>query len=1003
MAYDGSLKFDTKIDQKGFTNGVASIKSLALKAISAVGIALSAGAIAQAMIQIGKQGIELASNLQEVQNVIDVTFGDGAAQVNDFAKSAVTSYGLSELAAKKYTGTMGAMLKSMGLSSDAVQNMSTSMTGLAGDFASFFNITSEEAFDKIRAGIAGETEPLRQLGINMSVANLEAYALSQGIDKTYASMTQAEQATLRYNYLMSVSSDAQGDFARTSDSYANSQRLAALAVDELKTAIGNRLLPIATKMQGVIRDLALEAATAFDERGIAGIVDMITDKFPVATAAVSGLAAAFGALLIIKTLTPLVVAFQAAQVQVALAMMGTTAAAVAESGALTLFEVVVAIVTGKLKGAAAAQALFNAAIAANPVMLAVIAIGALVGATVLLHRTIRAANPDIVKLGDELKTVEKRNDDLVVSMENSQDAFEQTNEDIDEQEFRLSGLVGELQNLSAAYDGNAGQQARMDAIVAELNSSVDGLTLSYDRQTGALNMTTEAINAIIDAKIREARANAAMERYTEILTEQFDAERNLYDAQRAQSNFLATLTENQRKVIAKREQGIRITNDEAAAISGVSDQYLTYQRAVEKAAKVYEESGDAVAAYSAFLDESGISADIASESIDGFSDSVEAAGEATTRIVLAGEDVTQVLEDTGTTADDAAARLDNFTGAATNMFERISTRSKYTVKQMIANLVANTATIEQWGENIAILGDKLPESLLQPLIDQGPDKMAGVVQTLAKASDEELAALIDAFAKGGDAAKQAWLGSLGAGTDTPAKGRVSDQSTAQYGSKKDFINDLLGAPAQEIASSTVLSDASTTAVENSKEAMTQAVEDSDFGEVGKEITSAAAENLTGARQLFYDAGRYLMMGFIIGMLSRKAEIEADARMLARAASDAFHDALILGSPSKLTYQYGVFFAKGFSNALYDQKSNVKLGAGNLALASLSGFRSKLLLPSGAAIYGSSAAERAATAQTVSGGTTINAPITVQGVVESDAKLARRVRNEFQEVVLYGNR
>ena len=109
--------------------------------------------------------------------------------------------------AKKYTSTLGAMMKSSGLTGKAVTSMSTDLAGLAADMASFYNLDFETAFEKIRSGISGETEPLKQLGINMSVANLEAYALSQGITKSYESMTQAEQVTLRYNYLMQATRD----------------------------------------------------------------------------------------------------------------------------------------------------------------------------------------------------------------------------------------------------------------------------------------------------------------------------------------------------------------------------------------------------------------------------------------------------------------------------------------------------------------------------------------------------------------------------------------------------------------------------------------------------------------------------------------------------------------------------------------------------------------------------------------------------------------------------
>ena len=219
-------------------------------------IGSAVGDMVRNMADYAKSGIAVASDLQEVQNVVDVTFGEqGAAAVEDFAKKAAGSFGMSELSAKKFTGTMGAMLKSMNLDDAAVQDMSLSLTGLAGDMASFYNLDAEEAFAKLRSGISGETEPLKQLGINMSVANLEAYAMSQGINTAWKEMSAAEQATLRYQYIMQATADAQGDFARTSDSYANQQRILQLNMENLSASIGGKVLPIITQFSGLLNDL----------------------------------------------------------------------------------------------------------------------------------------------------------------------------------------------------------------------------------------------------------------------------------------------------------------------------------------------------------------------------------------------------------------------------------------------------------------------------------------------------------------------------------------------------------------------------------------------------------------------------------------------------------------------------------------------------------------------------------------------------------------------------
>jgi phage-related protein len=231
------------------------------------------------------KGIEAASNLEEVQNVIDTTFGESANAINEFAKSAATAFGLSELSAKKFTGTMGAMLKSTGLTGESVKDMSSSLVGLAGDMASFYNLDPAEAFAKLQSGISGETEPLKQLGINMSVANLEAYALKEGITKAYSAMTQAEQVTLRYNYIMQATSDAQGDFAKTTDSYANQQRIMQLNLENLAVSLGTKVLPTVNALTGAFSglisgELDIDDFVSRIQEAMEGFFEMLEKNLP---------------------------------------------------------------------------------------------------------------------------------------------------------------------------------------------------------------------------------------------------------------------------------------------------------------------------------------------------------------------------------------------------------------------------------------------------------------------------------------------------------------------------------------------------------------------------------------------------------------------------------------------------------------------------------------------------------------------------------------------------
>ena len=260
---------ETVEDTMGGTE--STVSTAAAKIAKAIGSAF----VVKQVIEFGKAAIGVASDLNEVQNVVDTTFGtDGAIKVNEWARNAAEAFGESELQAKQFTSTLGAMFKSMGVGQADMEEMSMSLAGLAGDMASFYNLDPTEAFEKLRSGISGETEPLKQLGINMSVANLEAFALSEGITKAYTSMTQAEQATLRYQYIMSATADAQGDFANTSDSLANQQRILQLEIQTLAAEIGQDLMPIAQEVLSTAKDAiewAIEHKDSLEKLAVAVI------------------------------------------------------------------------------------------------------------------------------------------------------------------------------------------------------------------------------------------------------------------------------------------------------------------------------------------------------------------------------------------------------------------------------------------------------------------------------------------------------------------------------------------------------------------------------------------------------------------------------------------------------------------------------------------------------------------------------------------------------------
>lgn len=212
------------------------------------------------LIDLGSAAIESASNLEKVQNALDVTFGDDAGRVETWAASAREQFGLTELQAKQYTSTLGAMLKGMDVSGPQMLEMSTGLAGLAADMASFYNMDSETAFNEISKGLTGQSDKLRQLGVDLSDANMEAYALSEGMGKTFQQMSSGEQAVLRYQYLMKETAAVQGNFAKTSESLAGNMQMLETNWNELLVGVGEAIEPLVSGTVDVLNDV-LEALT----------------------------------------------------------------------------------------------------------------------------------------------------------------------------------------------------------------------------------------------------------------------------------------------------------------------------------------------------------------------------------------------------------------------------------------------------------------------------------------------------------------------------------------------------------------------------------------------------------------------------------------------------------------------------------------------------------------------------------------------------------------------
>ncbi len=268
----GEIGLDLVVNSNDFNRQMGGIQRLAAKA----GKALAAAFAVRKLVSFGAACVELGSDLQEVQNVVDVTFPSMSRQVNEFARNAAASFGLSETMAKKFIGTFGAMAKAFGFSENEAHDMATTLTGLAGDVASFYNITQDEAYTKLKSVFTGETESLKDLGVVMTQTALDSYALANGFGRTTAKMTEAEKVALRYRFVQEQLSVAAGDFIRTSDGWANQVRVLKLQFDSLKATIGQGLINVLTPVIKVINILVgklMTLANAFKS-----FTEMITGK-----------------------------------------------------------------------------------------------------------------------------------------------------------------------------------------------------------------------------------------------------------------------------------------------------------------------------------------------------------------------------------------------------------------------------------------------------------------------------------------------------------------------------------------------------------------------------------------------------------------------------------------------------------------------------------------------------------------------------------------------------
>lgn len=378
----------------------------------------------------GAAAFKMASDYEESLNKVRVAFGSSATSIEDWSKTTLESIGIAEGSALDMAALFGDMATSMGLTQPAAADMSKSLVNLAGDLASFKNLSIDEVTTALAGVFTGETESLKRLGVVMTEANVQAFALEKGITKKLQAMSQAEKVALRYEYVLNATKNAQGDFARTADGAANQMRIVQESVKQLGAQFGNVLLPVLTPLIQRLNDILKR----FTE------LEPATKKTIVTVAA---LAAAIGPLSFV--VGKLISSYAAIIVPIVRMIASLTAQTAASTAAAAATTTAAAANTAAAASTIAFGTSIKAALLVAAPYLAII--GAIAGGIYLLYKNYQAAD----KAGSTLTDVQRESEKAMAAEKAQGDRLIKTINDESKSKQDKKKALSDLIAISPEY------------------------------------------------------------------------------------------------------------------------------------------------------------------------------------------------------------------------------------------------------------------------------------------------------------------------------------------------------------------------------------------------------------------------------------------------------------------------------------------------------------------------------------------------------------------------
>ena len=650
----------------------------------------------------GTAAVKFASDMTETGNKVNEVFGSNAKAVDRWADNSLRKMGLAKQSAMDYAASYGDLGSSMQLTDEINYKYSTSLVQLAADMASFKNISADRAQLALTGIYTGETESLKALGIVMTDANLQVYALANGYTKKYSEMTQAEKVMLRYEYVMSASKNSMGDFARTSSGTANQTRMLGENAKETSAILGEVLAPTVNTI-----------ITSTN-----GLLDKIKQLNPESRE------------------TIVVTAMIAAGIGPLLVMIG--------------------------KGIKAYNDIAKVVAAANVKMqLSAGVIGAVsIALGLLVAMAVNAANKygDLTVAASKLADANKKAAEAIDAAKETLDA----NLVATEANVKMAlTYTARLQELAAAQSLDNAQRAESRYLVDQLNQMYPELNAQIDEQTGKIIGGTQAINDQIAAIQARAIATAYEEQYTAVLSAHNDL---LYAAAAAETERNMIIEQNNGIIDERTRLETEFQSQTGLSIQLLSsmntmeqDVLIGGNKARQDMVKRYTELGykldDAAVSIKALdreLDKNKTATaaaerevSIATETYKRLTGSSDALGDSLKK--TSGD-----IKATGDAAAEAEAKIKDYTDETINNFGKLPRAVKMSAEQATANLVANNATMTQWMNDLSALVEKgMDEGVVAKLYDMGP-QFRSVVADLASGTPEAMQAFEDAMGTSGD-------------------------------------------------------------------------------------------------------------------------------------------------------------------------------------------------------------------------------------------------------------